>query len=50
MNADPDLNPPAFDAATIAAVLTRVVPHWTRYAGKTIVVKYGGHAMGAGGG
>src|SRR6476469_985270 len=42
-------NPSLFDAATIAAVLTRVVPHWTRYAGKTVVVKYGGHAMGAGG-
>ena len=49
MNAEPDPNPSSFDAATIAAVLTRVVPHWTRYAGKTVVVKYGGHAMGAGG-
>jgi acetylglutamate kinase len=25
------------------------VPHWVRYAGKTVVVKYGGHAMGVGG-
>ena len=49
MNADPTPNPFSFDAATIAAVLTRIVPHWTRYAGKTVVVKYCGHAMGAGG-
>ena len=33
----------------IAKVLTEAVPHWVRYAGKTVVVKYGGHAMGAGG-
>jgi acetylglutamate kinase len=37
------------DPALIAAVLTEAVPHWVRYAGSTIVVKYGGHAMGAGG-
>jgi acetylglutamate kinase len=49
MNAEADPNPSSFDAATIAAVLNRVVPHWISYAGKTVVVKYGGHAMGAGG-
>jgi acetylglutamate kinase len=37
------------DPAVIAAVLAEVVPHWIRYAGKTVVVKYGGHAMGPGG-
>ena len=37
------------DPALIAAVLAEAVPHWVRYAGATIVVKYGGHAMGAGG-
>lgn len=37
---DPDL---------LAKVLAEAVPHWVRYAGKTVVVKYGGHAMGAGG-
>src|ERR1700722_8370043 len=39
----------AVDPALIAAVLAEAVPHWVRYAGKRIVVKYGGHAMGAGG-
>jgi acetylglutamate kinase len=39
----------ASDPALIAAVLAEAVPHWVRYAGSTIVVKYGGHAMGAGG-
>jgi acetylglutamate kinase len=33
---------PASKAATLAAAL----PYFRRYAGKTIVVKYGGHAMG----
>jgi acetylglutamate kinase len=45
----PDPTPFTADPAIIAAVLTKVVPHWVRYAGKTVVVKYGGHAMGAGG-
>jgi acetylglutamate kinase len=49
MTPNPSTSPSAADPATIAAVLTRVVPYWTRYAGKTVVVKYGGHAMGAGG-
>ena len=37
------------DPGLIARVLAEAVPHWVRYAGKTVVVKYGGHAMGAGG-
>jgi acetylglutamate kinase len=45
----PQPHPTAVDPALIAAVLAEAVPHWVRYAGKTIVVKYGGHAMGAGG-
>jgi len=39
----------AVDPALKAAVLAEAVPYLRRYAGKTIVVKYGGHAMGAGG-
>jgi acetylglutamate kinase len=34
------------DAATKAATLSAALPYFRRYAGKTIVVKYGGHAMG----
>jgi acetylglutamate kinase len=37
------------DPSLLAKVLAEAVPHWVRYAGKTVVVKYGGHAMGAGG-
>jgi len=37
------------EPSLIAKVLAEAVPHWVRYAGKTVVVKYGGHAMGAGG-
>src|SRR5262252_1397391 len=44
MNERP-LTPPA-DAATKAATLAAALPFMRRYAGKTIVVKYGGHAMG----
>jgi acetylglutamate kinase len=40
---------PAIDPALIAAVLAEAVPYLGRYGGKTVVVKYGGHAMGAGG-
>jgi acetylglutamate kinase len=36
------LTDPASKAATLAAAL----PYFRRYAGATIVVKYGGHAMG----
>ncbi len=46
-----DLPPPRspVEPALLAKVLAEAVPHWVRYAGKTVVVKYGGHAMGAGG-
>ena len=46
---DATLSPPAVDPSLLAKVLAEAVPHWVRYAGKTVVVKYGGHAMGAGG-
>jgi acetylglutamate kinase len=39
----------AAEPAVIAAVLAEAVPYLAQYAGKTIVVKYGGHAMGDGG-
>ncbi|MDB5737590.1 MAG: acetylglutamate kinase [Sphingomonas bacterium] len=45
MNALPDLLPdPAMLAK--AETLTEALPYLQRYAGKTFVVKYGGHAMG----
>jgi acetylglutamate kinase len=46
-----DASPPhsTVDPTLIAKVLAEAVPHWVRYAGKTVVVKYGGHAMGVGG-
>jgi acetylglutamate kinase len=34
------------DPATKAATLAAALPYMRRYAGKTVVVKYGGHAMG----
>src|SRR5260370_39008314 len=34
------------DAAGKAAVLSEALTYMRRYAGKTILVKYGGHAMG----
>ncbi|HEX3863896.1 MAG TPA: acetylglutamate kinase [Stellaceae bacterium] len=37
------------DPAVIAAVLAEAVPYLARYDGRTIVIKYGGHAMGVGG-
>jgi acetylglutamate kinase len=47
---DPILKAPSVaEPAVIAAVLAEAVPYLGRYAGKTVVVKYGGHAMGAGG-
>lgn len=46
---DASLAPSTVDPALIAKVLAVAVPHWVRYAGRTVVVKYGGHAMGAGG-
>ncbi|EHH69232.1 acetylglutamate kinase [Gluconobacter morbifer] len=36
------------DAQQQAAILARALPYLRRYAGDTIVVKYGGHAMGDG--
>ncbi|HUH85617.1 MAG TPA: acetylglutamate kinase [Stellaceae bacterium] len=41
-----DAKPPGIDAASKAATLAAALPFMRRYAGKTIVVKYGGHAMG----
>jgi len=35
-----------FDSASKAAILSAALPYFRRYSGKTIVVKYGGHAMG----
>ena len=40
----PDLAPA--DAAATARTLVEALPFMKRYAGQTIVVKYGGHAMG----
>ncbi|HUC70554.1 MAG TPA: acetylglutamate kinase [Stellaceae bacterium] len=37
------------DPAAKAAVLAEALPYMRRYAGHTLVVKYGGHAMGEGG-
>ena len=34
------------DAVVKAAVLAEALPYMRRYAGQTLVVKYGGHAMG----
>jgi acetylglutamate kinase len=38
--------PPAGSAAEQAKILAHALPYLRRYAGATIVVKYGGHAMG----
>jgi acetylglutamate kinase len=37
---------PTIDPASKAATLAAALPYLRRYSGKTIVVKYGGHAMG----
>ena len=37
---------PIAEGIAKAAVLSEAVPHIARYAGTTVVVKYGGHAMG----
>src|SRR6266404_4336431 len=37
------------DAASKAAVLAEALPYLRRHAGRTILVKYGGHAMADGG-
>ena len=43
--ADP-VSGPIAEGSAEAAVLSEAVPHIARYAGTTVVVKYGGHAMG----
>jgi len=40
--------PPTADPALKAAVLAEALPYLRRYAGQTVLVKYGGHAMGKG--
>src|SRR3954452_11021818 len=40
--------PPPADPASKAAVLAEALPYLRRYAGQTVLVKYGGHAMGNG--
>jgi acetylglutamate kinase len=37
---------PPDDAALKASILSGALPYMKRYAGKTVVIKYGGHAMG----
>ena len=49
MNDAPQILSSTVEPSLLAKVLAEAVPHWVRYAGKTVVVKYGGHAMGAGG-
>jgi acetylglutamate kinase len=41
--------PPAADPASKAAVLAEALPYLRPYAGQTVLIKYGGHAMGNGG-
>jgi acetylglutamate kinase len=52
MNPAPDLSPlsacAGADPRLKAAVLAEALPYMRRYAGHTLVVKYGGHAMGEG--
>jgi acetylglutamate kinase len=45
---NPAIDPAAAfaDAAGKAAILSEALPYMRRYSGKTILVKYGGHAMG----
>jgi acetylglutamate kinase len=42
----PENHLPSNDAASKAATLSAALPYLKRYSGKTVVVKYGGHAMG----
>ena len=39
-------DPSSFPADLRAAVLAEALPYMRRYAGHTLVIKYGGHAMG----
>jgi acetylglutamate kinase len=41
-----DAKPATTDSHSKAATLAAALPYLKRYAGKTVVVKYGGHAMG----
>ncbi len=45
---EPSPYPPgaAPDPVAKAAILAEALPYMRRYAGRTLVVKYGGHAMG----
>ncbi|HUZ72387.1 MAG TPA: acetylglutamate kinase [Stellaceae bacterium] len=40
------MSQPVTDPAAKAATLAAALPYFRRYAGKTVVIKYGGHAMG----
>lgn len=42
----PSPGTPAMDAQTQANILSEALPHMQRYDRQTVVVKYGGHAMG----
>ena len=46
MNDSAAPSPELAESVAKAAVLSEAVPHVARYAGATVVVKYGGHAMG----
>ncbi len=48
-NPNPRACPVGPDPFAKAAVLAEALPYMRRYAGHTLVVKYGGHAMGEGG-
>jgi acetylglutamate kinase len=47
-NPDACTSPQHIDPIAKAAVLAEALPYMRRYAGHTLVVKYGGHAMGEG--
>ena len=47
-NPDARTSPQHTDPVAKAAVLAEALPYMRRYAGHTLVVKYGGHAMGEG--
>jgi acetylglutamate kinase len=47
-NPDACTSPQHIDPVAKAAVLAEALPYMRRYAGHTLVVKYGGHAMGEG--
>ena len=45
MSVKADKTTAAYEADTIARVLTEALPYIKRFSGKTIVIKYGGNAM-----